>query len=403
MDMSFGLRYTDYNMKSQILKILIMLAMFAAVSRACALTVREDPVAAAAYNQAGVEAYNKGAYKSAISYFEQALRLSRGNSTAEKNLAEAYSKQAEYEYEKRAFAPAAEYAQLALSLNCNDTAALYILGDIRYNSGNLEGARDLWTKLIEIQPDFACADDLRKRMDKAETEIRIEKEYRSLGMDQFDIRYAKEGARTGYNVRYYLQEAYRILGQEFGLMPDYRITVILYNKEDFEAVRDWKVNAGGVYDGKIRLPFVGSGFSKEELRGIIWHEYTHLLVTDISRGKAPDWLQEGLAYYEGYKYAGKDLRILKNAVKNDILIPFGKLDSVLSSSSDEVQYMLAAQESYSMAKYLMKRYNKHTIRELLLLLGTGMAFEQAAEKRLYVTQKELERRWLKELKAGELY
>ncbi len=235
------------------------------------------------------------------------------------------------------------------------------------------------------------------------TEIRIEKEYRSLGMDQFDIRYAKEGARTGYNVRYYLQEAYRILGQEFGLMPDYRITVILYNKEDFEAVRDWKVNAGGVYDGKIRLPFVGSGFSKEELRGIIWHEYTHLLVTDISRGKAPDWLQEGLAYYEGYKYAGKDLRILKNAVKNDILIPFGKLDSVLSSSSDEVQYMLAAQESYSMAKYLMKRYNKHTIRELLLLLGTGMAFEQAAEKRLYVTQKELERRWLKELKAGELY
>ncbi len=403
MDMSFGLRYTDYNMKSPILKILVMLAMFTAVSRACALTVKEDPVAAATYNQVGVEAYNKGAYKSAIAYFEQALRLNRGNLTVEKNLAEAYSKQAEYEYERRAFVPAAEYAQLALSLNGNDTAALYILGDIRYNSGNLEGAKDLWTKLIKIQPDFIYADDLKKRMEKAETEIRVEKEYRSLGMDQFDIRYAKEGARTGYNVRYYLQEAYRILGQEFGLMPDYRITVILYNKEDFEAVRDWKVNAGGIYDGKIRLPFVGAGFSKEELRGIVWHEYTHLLVTDISRGKAPDWLQEGLAYYEGYKYAGKDLRILKNAVRNDILIPFGKLDSVLSSSSDEVQYMLAAQESYSMAKYLMKRYNKHTIREVLVLLGTGMTFEQAAEKRLYVTQKELERRWLKELMAGELY
>jgi tetratricopeptide (TPR) repeat protein len=72
---------------------------------------------------------------------------------------------------------------LALSLNGNDTAALYILGDIRYNSGNLEGAKDLWTKLIKIQPDFIYADDLKKRMEKAETEIRVEKEYRSLGMD----------------------------------------------------------------------------------------------------------------------------------------------------------------------------------------------------------------------------
>jgi len=400
--MSFGLRYTDYNMKRAILKILVFAAL--AAQPACeAITVREDPAAAAAYNQMGVDAYNKGAYKAAISYLEQALKLNKGNSTAEKNLAVAYAGQSEAELERRNLDLAGRYAQQALKYDAKNITALFVLGEVKYNSQKLDEAKALWQKILDINPDFKYAEELKKRIGKAETENKVEKEYRASGMDQFDIRYAKEGARTSYNVRYYLQEAYRILGQEFGLRPQYKITVILYDQDDFNAVRDWKKGASGIYDGKIRLPFVGSGLTDADKRGIVWHEYTHLLVNDLSLGKAPDWLHEGLAYYEGYKYAKKDLTILKNAVKNGLLLPFAELDTVLSSAADEVQYHLAAQESYSLAKYLMKRYNKYTIREMLKMLGTGMTFEEVAKKKLYVTVKELEKRWMKELKAGELY
>ncbi len=395
-------------MERAILKILVLapLTALAALSApvACeAITVREDPAAAAAYNQMGVDAYNKGAYKAAISYLEQALKLNKGNRTVEKNLAVAYAGQSEVELERRNLDLAGQYAQQSLKYDGKNITALFVLGEIKYNSQELDEAKALWQKILDINPDFKYADELKKRIGKADTENKVEKEYRASGMDQFDIRYAKEGARTSYNVRYYLQEAYRILGQEFGLRPQYKITVILYDRDDFEAVRDWKKGASGIYDGKIRLPFVGSGLTEGDQRGIVWHEYTHLLVNDLSLGKAPDWMHEGLAYYEGYKYAKKDLTILKNAVKNGLLLPFSELDAVLSSATDEVQYHLAAQESYSLAKYLMKRYNKYTIREMLKLLGAGMTFEEAARKKLYLTVNELEKRWMKELKAGELY
>lgn len=386
--------------------ILIALASFAVLIAppACeAITVRDDPAGAAAYNQMAVDAYKNGSYKAAISYLEQALKLNRGNKTVENNLASAYASQSEVEYEMRNLEKAGQYAQKALNYDGNNTTALFVLAEVKYNSQELEEAKALWQKILDLQPDFKYAEDIKKRIGRAETENKVEKEYRASGMDQFDIRYAKEGARTSYNVRYYLQEAYRILGQEFGLRPQYKITVILYDQEDFEAVRDWKKGASGIYDGKIRLPFVGSDLSPEDLRGVVWHEYTHLLVNDISLGKAPSWLHEGLAYYEGYKYAKKDMTILKNAVKNNLLLRFSELDTVLDLANDEIQYHLAAQESYSLAKYLMKRYNKYTIKEVLKLLGAGVAFEDAAKKKFYISTKELEKRWLKELRAGDLY
>lgn len=392
-------------MEHAILKILVFAAFAAlAAQPACgAITVREDPAAAAAYNQMGVDAYNKGAYKAAISYLEQALKLNKGNRTVEKNLAVAYAGQSEAELERRNLDLAGQYAQQALKYDAKNITALFVLGEIKYNSQELDEAKALWQKILDINPDFKYAEELRKRIGKAETENKVEKEYRSSGIDQFDIRYAKEGARTSYNVRYYLQEAYRILGQEFDYRPKYRISVILYDKDDFESIRDWKAGASGIYDGKIRLPFVGAGFSGDEIKGIVWHEYTHLLVNDISLGKAPDWLHEGLAYYEQYRCMHSNLTILKNAVKNDLLLGFGELDGVIGASTDNIQYHLATQEAYTLVKYMMKRYNKYTVREMLRMLGEGVAFEEAAKKKLYVTVQELEKRWLKKLKAGELY
>src|SRR5438094_2112162 len=55
---------------------------------------------------------------------------------------------------------------------------------------------------------------------------------------------------------------------------------------------DW---AQGLFDGKIRLPVEGAMRDGTALDRVLRHEYTHALVHDRTRGRAPTWLSEGLA------------------------------------------------------------------------------------------------------------
>ena len=51
----------------------------------------------------------------------------------------------------------------------------------------------------------------------------------------------------------------------------------------------------GLFDGKIRLPAGGALPTRRELERILAHEYAHAVVHDLTRGRAPRWLHEGLA------------------------------------------------------------------------------------------------------------
>lgn len=392
-------------MKIKILNLILLVAMLSTAMPCFA--VKDDPLGASMYNEMGVKALNDEALDAALSYFQQAHKLNPSNNTVKKNLSVAYYRKGEVEYLKRNFAYAENYLASAVRYDPDNVPALFLMGDIKYLSQKMDEAKALWEKVLKLEPDFKYADELKKRIAKLEKESIVEKNYRSAGMDQFDIRYSKEGARLSYSVRYYLQEAYRLLGQDFDYRPQYKITVLIYEKKDFEYIGDglWIKGAGGIYDGKIRLPFIGADFTTDEIRGIIYHEYTHLLVNDISDRKAPKWLDEGLAEYEGARYLKKDMSVLKSAVKSNLLIPLKDLEAVFSdiNNEDATQRYLAYLESYTLANYLMKRYNKYKVREILEELGKGQSLETVMRDKLNVTVDEFEKRWLAELEAGKLY
>jgi len=400
--MRFFIRYTDYNMKSHVLKIFVLLSVVAAAP--CLYgRVLDDPATAAMYNEMGVKAFKDDAITAAISYLEQAYKLNPSDNPIRRNLAIAYERQGEIEYNKRDLVDAQRYFEATLQLDPENVNALVMLGDIKYLSQKMDDAKALWEKALKIAPDYKYKDKLNEMILKVDKEAKVEKEYRSTGMDQFEIRYSREGARLSYNVRYYLQEAYRLLGQDFDCHPQYKIVVLISDREEFETIGGWPASTQGIYDGKIRLPLIGADYTPDHIRGLVWHEYTHLLVQDISKGRTPLWLNEGLAYYEGYKYMDKHLSLLKTAVEKDQLIPLGDLDGTLQPMKDQDQYWLACEEAYTIANYMMNRYNKYTIREILRSIGDGETFEAVVKRRLNVTMKEFERRWLAELNAGKLY
>ena len=52
---------------------------------------------------------------------------------------------------------------------------------------------------------------------------------------------------------------------------------------------------GALFDGKIRLPVAMPSSDGPGLERLIMHEYAHDAIHDLSRGRAPRWLHEGLA------------------------------------------------------------------------------------------------------------
>ena len=402
MDMRFRLRYTDYNMKSEILKIFVVaLAVVTPVQAYGRAT--NDPAAAAMYNEMGVKAFKDGATAAAVSYFEQARRLNPSDKTIKKNLAAAYTGQGMAEYDKRDLADAQKYFEAALQLDPENVDSLVLLGDIKYLSQKMDEAKALWEKVLKVYPDYRYRKEIEEKIAKLAKEAKVEKDYRSTGMDRFEIKYSREGARLSYNVRYYLQEAYRLLGQDFDYRPGYRITVLISDREQFETIGGWPAGTQGGYDGKIRLPLIGADYTPDHIRGLVWHEYTHLIVEDLSKGRAPLWMNEGLAYYEGFKYMKKRMATLKAAVDKNRLIPLAGLDDVLKAQDVGEEYWLACEESYTIASYMMKRYNKYTIREILKGMGGGETFETVMKKKFNTSMKEFEKRWLTELNKGRLY
>lgn len=388
-------------MKLDILKIFVALSVFCAAPAHG--RVINDPSAAAMYNEMGVKAFKDDAITAAISYLEQAYRLNPPDRIIKKNLATAYERQGEKEYEKRNYTGAQGYFEAALQLDPENVNAAVFLGDIKYFSQKMDEAKALWEKALKAAPDYKYKKELEERIAKLDKEAHVEKDYRLTGMDQFEIRYSREGARLSYNVRYYLQEAYRLLGQDFDCRPEYKIIVLISDREEFETLGGWPSSTQGIYDGKIRLPLIGADYTPDHIRGLVWHEYTHLLVGDLSQGKAPLWLNEGLAYYEGYRYMEKHLGSLKSAAAKGRLIPLDDLDKALKNTADKERYWLACEEAYTLADYMMRRYNKYTIREILKALGAGEAFEAVMKRRFNVSVKEFEKRWLTELNEGKLY
>lgn len=389
-------------MKLKILKTFIILIPFILVAYQ-GLAEEEDLLGAQMYNELGIQALQDGAIDSAISYLEQARKLAPKQETIKKNLSIAYYKKGEAEYEFRHLSSAEKYLAASLENDPNNINALVLMGELKYLSQKLDEAKKLWEKVLALRSDYPHADTLKEKLKKLDKEAKVEKEYRLSGMDQFDIRYSKEGTRLSYNVRYYLQEANRLIGQDFKFWPKRKITVLIYETGDFKSISDWQKGVVGVYDGKIRLPLIGADLTSNEIRGIIWHEYTHAIIHDITKGNCPIWLNEGLAKVEEFKYIKKDLSILKSAVENDQLISFVDLDSAFFTLTDEIRFELAYEESYTLANYLKKRYNLYKIKKILERLGNNETIESAFKEELNIKITEFEKRWLNELRTGKLY
>jgi tetratricopeptide (TPR) repeat protein len=278
---------------------------------------------------------------------------------------------------------------------------LYLLGKVFYDTEDVSRAVELWELAAQKDPENRS---LQALLAKTKRELTVDAGMGKGQSSRFILSFdAGIKSDVADRVLETLEDAYNQVGRDFGVYPESRVPVILYAGKDYREITGSPGWSGGQYDGKIRLPVGGMTEVTALVRGVIFHEYTHVVVRELTRGGCPVWLNEGLAEVEGKKDLDHPLTVLGQATKNNTLFSLTSLTGSFASLKGK-SVDLAYQQSYSLVRYMVSVYGWHRVKDLLTALGEGRPFDDAAEQAYHTAGRtfgEIFTEWRDRVSAGQ--
>lgn len=229
-------------------------------------------------------------------------------------------------------------------------------------------------------------------------DIEAEKGMYSKEGSHFTVKFdGGENGVAGHVIAILLEEAYMKVGSDLGFYPTDRIEAVLYAKEQFRDVTRSPAWAGALYDGRIKAPAGGLTEKSSLLERVLFHEYTHALVHRLSHGKAPTWLNEGLAQYEegqdDSRYADALREFARNGKKTFSLRALEGSFMGLTPSEAQSAYIL----SHSATRYIIREFGVSAVKRILEALASGHSMDSAISSSIYISYDDLDKNWLASL------
>ncbi len=185
--------------------------------------------------------------------------------------------------------------QRALRFGTRDPMAFVALGRVYRQQGDRQGAVEMFQRAREIG---AAGAEFESMLARLERELDAEWDFAEFSTPHFRLSFPQgEDRAAAHTVSQVLEDAYFAVGRKLDLFPDTPTEVVLYAAEDFHTVTQTPDWTGGVFDGRIKLPVRGIEGGSKLLERTVRHEYGHVLVTKLSNGMVPVWLNEGLAIW----------------------------------------------------------------------------------------------------------
>ncbi len=204
----------------------------------------------------------------------------------------------------------------------------------------------------------------------------------------FTFRYdgSREGLTDGVDrLKVLLEETYQEFGEQFGRRPveagEERIEVVLYDSEGFDSVTglgDW---AGGVFDGKIRVPVedLRTELRFARVKSVLRHETAHAFTRSIGGAAVPSWLNEGVAQWlEEPARRTSGVEIARARLAAASLFPLARLNGNLVGWEDRGEVARAYDQALAFVDHLSVQYGPEIVFSMIAACRDG-GVEGAAE------------------------
>ena len=316
---------------------------------------------------AGKFEFEHGNIAQSRTYFESALRFQPENSTILIYYAALLVRTGNA-------AQALPYAQRAVRSSPSSPDAYTMLGYAQFTSDHTKDAVASWKRSLELRPDAT----VQQFLAKAQREENVESSFSQGESSHFVLHY--EGKQINETLRAQilatLESDYDELVRDLGNPPRDNILVTLYTEQAFFDVTHAPTWSGAINDGKLRIPINGLNSVTSELAHVLKHELAHSFITQLSGGRCPPWLHEGIAQLLEPKSLGGDGRALSQLFKTQRNLPLNALEGSFQGFSGTQAYVAYA-ESLAAVSYINDSYGMSDIQRILQRISQGNSTEAA--------------------------
>lgn len=213
-------------------------------------------------------------------------------------------------------------------------------------------------------------------------------DFREEQSQHFIIKYTAEDEGQIPLIEGAAEKAYQEVTDVFGREPGASVTLVVYPDEASLAKSfgwDKDEQAMGVYwGGTIRILSPRAYIKGDQIEetfyreGPMVHEFTHLMVDEISKGNYNRWWTEGVAQYVEKQVTG--FKLEGPATPSDYY-DLGTLEKKFDSLDQKTAYW----ESLQLVEMIAQQYGEEKVYDVLTALGQGMSIKQALEASLGIS------------------
>ncbi|HME11327.1 MAG TPA: tetratricopeptide repeat protein, partial [Candidatus Acidoferrum sp.] len=208
-----------------------------------------------------------------------------------------------------------------------------------YGMNKMDQAIAEWKRSLALRPD----PEVQAALDKALRDKQEEDSYKENESAHFNLKYSG-AAEPGLarDVLKTLELHFAAIESELNFTPPDSIGVILYTQQAFADITKAPGWVGALNDGRIRVPVQGLTSMTPELSRVLKHELTHSFVGQKTRGRAPTWIQEGLAQWMEGQRSSQNAAALTQIYAAGHASSLGHLEgSWMGLNSDQAAYAYA--------------------------------------------------------------